>query len=233
MFTGKDIPAEKRWYVIGAHQAGASERQCARLSGLSKTAVHGIIKTFAETGSPLSNRQQLQGFPTNDKRKLSLEFGHDSIDMARRSSEDYEVVGISPEVFKRRKSSQVGDVGRIIHHTASKAHKPLADDDSSISEEMIYTKRAMSRPLTPPSDIETSKFDGQQSFSTEAKWSLADDRVLLEHVLTNELKQWTEVERKLQQKYTTAMCVDRWECLKTKILDTYAPLSACHSVTRM
>lgn len=47
------------------------------------------------------------------------------------------MVGISPEVFKRRKSSQVGDVGRIIHHTASKAHKPLADDDSSISEEMV------------------------------------------------------------------------------------------------
>jgi hypothetical protein len=61
MFTGKDIPAEKRWYVIGAHQAGASERQCARLSGLSKTAVHGIIKTFTETGSPLSSRQQQHG----------------------------------------------------------------------------------------------------------------------------------------------------------------------------
>lgn len=64
MFTGKDIPIEKRWYVVGAHQAGASERQCARLSGLSKTAVHGIIKSFTETGSPLSCRQQQSLHPS-------------------------------------------------------------------------------------------------------------------------------------------------------------------------
>jgi transposase len=64
MFTGKDIPIEKRWYVVGAHQAGASERQCARLSGLSKTAVHGIIKSFTETGSPLTCRQQQSLHPS-------------------------------------------------------------------------------------------------------------------------------------------------------------------------
>jgi hypothetical protein len=71
MFTGKDIPVDKRWYVIGAHQAGASERQCARLSGLSKTAVHGIIKAFTETGSPLSCRQQQTLHPSGKLVLLS------------------------------------------------------------------------------------------------------------------------------------------------------------------
>jgi hypothetical protein len=72
MFTGKDIPIEKRWYVVGAHQAGASERQCARLSGLSKTAVHGIIKSFTETGSPLSCRQQQSLHPSGKLLQVFL-----------------------------------------------------------------------------------------------------------------------------------------------------------------
>lgn len=40
------------WFVIGAHQAGATERQCAALSGLSKTVIHNIITNFKKMGSP-------------------------------------------------------------------------------------------------------------------------------------------------------------------------------------
>ncbi|KAI9289744.1 hypothetical protein BC943DRAFT_81420 [Umbelopsis sp. AD052] len=207
MFTGKDIPIEKRWYVVGAHQAGASERQCARLSGLSKTAVHGIIKSFTETGSPLSCRQQQNLHPS-----------------ARRSSEDYEVVGICAEVFKRRRGSHSREE-ELIHHTESKAHKPIGEDDGSISES-VYTERAMSRPLTPPSDAETPKPDEDTSayddtLSKDSKWSVDDDLILLEHVFKNHKAQWMIVERELQKKHTAALCSERWDCLKRKILDSY------------
>jgi hypothetical protein len=100
----------------------------------------------------------------------------------------------------------------------------------------MYTKRAMSRPLTPPSDIETSKLDGEsgsQTFSMGLKWSLADDRILLEHVLKHHKVKWTDVERELQKRHTADVCLERWECLKNKILDTYAPISACQTVNQM
>ncbi|KAG2173809.1 hypothetical protein INT43_005229 [Umbelopsis isabellina] len=221
MFTGKDIPAEKRWYVVGAYQAGASERQCARLSGLSKTAVHGIIKAFSETGSPLTNRQ-LGITNSNAKRKLSLEY--ESIDLARRSSADYEVVGFSPEVVKRRKSVQVGELAHIPQYTASNAHRPLPEEDS----QSIFSKRLMSRPLTPPSDTEKSDVDDKSS-ATATNWSLADDRALLENVLKRHQIHMEGLESKLRSKHSPTDCTERWGYLRDKILNTYAsPRAANH-----
>lgn len=48
------------------------------------------------------------------------------------------MIGISPEMFKRRKSSQIGEVDRILHPTASKAHRPLADEDMDESVCELY-----------------------------------------------------------------------------------------------
>jgi hypothetical protein len=53
----KSIPARdgaesKRWLIIGAHQAGATEKHIARISGLSKTAVRNIILNYQRTGTP-------------------------------------------------------------------------------------------------------------------------------------------------------------------------------------
>jgi hypothetical protein len=50
--TIKRISEKDCWFVIGAHQAGATERQCAALSGLSKTVIHNIITNFKKMGSP-------------------------------------------------------------------------------------------------------------------------------------------------------------------------------------
>jgi hypothetical protein len=50
--TVKRISEKDCWFVIGAHQAGATERQCAALSGLSKTVIHNIITNFKKMGSP-------------------------------------------------------------------------------------------------------------------------------------------------------------------------------------
>lgn len=48
----KKISEKDCWFVIGAHQAGATERQCSELSGLSKTITHNIITNFKRMGSP-------------------------------------------------------------------------------------------------------------------------------------------------------------------------------------
>ncbi|KAI8968914.1 hypothetical protein BDF20DRAFT_132655 [Mycotypha africana] len=46
------ISAKDCWFVIGAHLAGSSERECSQLSGLSKTITHNIIANFKKLGSP-------------------------------------------------------------------------------------------------------------------------------------------------------------------------------------
>lgn len=48
----KQISEKDCWFIIGAHQAGATERQCSDLSGLSKTITHNIITNFKKMGSP-------------------------------------------------------------------------------------------------------------------------------------------------------------------------------------
>lgn len=48
----RDTPEAKRWLIVGAYQAGASEKHVARISGLSKTAVRNIILNYQRTGTP-------------------------------------------------------------------------------------------------------------------------------------------------------------------------------------
>lgn len=48
----RDSPEAKRWLIVGAFQAGATEKHVARISGLSKTAVRNIILNYQRTGTP-------------------------------------------------------------------------------------------------------------------------------------------------------------------------------------
>ncbi|KAI8380917.1 uncharacterized protein BYT42DRAFT_564681 [Radiomyces spectabilis] len=50
-------PEAKRWLVIGAHRAGATEREASIMTGLSKSAVRRIIQNFQRTGSPTKPRR--------------------------------------------------------------------------------------------------------------------------------------------------------------------------------
>lgn len=47
----------KRWMIIGAHQAGATERKIARISGLSTTAVRHILLNYQQNGTPSIPKQ--------------------------------------------------------------------------------------------------------------------------------------------------------------------------------
>jgi hypothetical protein len=67
--TSKNASDAKRWLIIGAHQAGASEKRVARISGLSKTAVRHIILNYQRTGDPcLPKREPKKGIV--DKKAL-------------------------------------------------------------------------------------------------------------------------------------------------------------------
>ncbi|KAI8334666.1 hypothetical protein BC941DRAFT_431826 [Chlamydoabsidia padenii] len=68
--TSKDASDAKRWLIIGAHQAGASEKRVARISGLSKTAVRHIILNYQRTGDPCLPKRE----PKKVKEKLLVEY---------------------------------------------------------------------------------------------------------------------------------------------------------------
>lgn len=47
-----DSAEAKRWLIVGAHKAGASEKHVAKISGLSTTAVRNILLNYKRTGTP-------------------------------------------------------------------------------------------------------------------------------------------------------------------------------------
>ncbi|KAI7902161.1 uncharacterized protein BX663DRAFT_422566, partial [Cokeromyces recurvatus] len=60
----------KRWLIIGAYEAGATEKHIARISGLSKTAVRNIILNYKRTGIPCLPKR----IPNKIKQKLIVEY---------------------------------------------------------------------------------------------------------------------------------------------------------------
>ncbi|KAI7884734.1 uncharacterized protein EV154DRAFT_522076 [Mucor mucedo] len=66
----RDSPEAKRWLIVGAYQAGATEKHVARISGLSKTAVRNIILNYQRTGTPCMPKK----IPNKIKQKLIVEY---------------------------------------------------------------------------------------------------------------------------------------------------------------
>lgn len=50
--TSRDERDAKRWLIIGAYQAGANEKQIARMCGINQQSVRRTILNFKKTGSP-------------------------------------------------------------------------------------------------------------------------------------------------------------------------------------
>jgi hypothetical protein len=70
----KDISEADCWFVIGAYQAGATEKECSDLSGLSRSSAHSIISNFKKLGSPHASALSMNTLLTQS-RKLDLQDG--------------------------------------------------------------------------------------------------------------------------------------------------------------
>lgn len=68
----KQVSEEECWFIIGAHQAGASERYCSELSGLSKTITHNIIQNFKKLGSPHASNLSMNTLLNKQNKKSKL-----------------------------------------------------------------------------------------------------------------------------------------------------------------
>jgi transposase len=78
----KDPQEAKRWLIVGAHKAGASEKKMVKLSGLSKPVIRQILLNFKKTGKPSLPPKQ-----RSIKNKLIVEYDENG-DMIDDSDDD-------------------------------------------------------------------------------------------------------------------------------------------------
>ncbi|KAL0089522.1 hypothetical protein J3Q64DRAFT_1729048 [Phycomyces blakesleeanus] len=105
-------PSEaKRWLIVGAYQAGAPEKQVARIAGLSRTAVRHIILNYQRTGSPSIPKK----LSSKVKLKPVVEYDEDGnlID----SDEEEEV---EKEQAQRKKNAPIKKSPKILNNITAK-----------------------------------------------------------------------------------------------------------------
>ncbi|GAN06700.1 hypothetical protein MAM1_0133d06188 [Mucor ambiguus] len=68
--TARDTAEAKRWLIVGAYQAGATEKHVARIAGLSRTAVRNIMLNYKNTGKPCIPKK----IPNKVRQKLIVEY---------------------------------------------------------------------------------------------------------------------------------------------------------------
>ncbi|KAI7906973.1 uncharacterized protein BX663DRAFT_494387 [Cokeromyces recurvatus] len=230
----------KRWLIIGAYQAGASNRRIAKMCGISQQSVRRIILNFKRTGSP-----SIPKSPTKrEKSKLIIEYDEhgniiDSEDEEQK--DDSEVISSLKEKIRARRPSAKD----LITYVLNKAQKM----EQKEQREKIIPCNDNWRPPTPPRDISLQRnsiqLDPFESSSTRTStfspplsepskspkhkddmiikgfeaWTIEDDRILLTHVLTRLSKcRWKEAEAKLKGRHSAELCEKRWELLRNLLI---------------
>ncbi|KAI9469010.1 MAG: hypothetical protein EXX96DRAFT_654629 [Benjaminiella poitrasii] len=238
------VSEEDCWFVIGAHQAGASERQCAELSGLSKTIIHNILANFKKMGSPhasnLSVSTLLENGSNTKKRKMS---NTSEKNMPRKrgrprkpAEPPFFTEFIVRDVLYEARKDQIPLCERTSSsvYPLNRLDTPPNDDDNENSLSANNNKRRNSNsiedanltlPLTPRSFIALEEEDKNEDDKKREKreedvWTMENDKELLKHVLELPMKyvKWKELESKFGGRHLARMCSERWEYIKKQIL---------------
>ncbi|KAI9481335.1 MAG: hypothetical protein EXX96DRAFT_566281 [Benjaminiella poitrasii] len=192
-----DSAEAKRWLIIGAYEAGASEKHIARISGLSKTAVRNIVLNYKCTGIPCLPKR----IPNKIRQKLIVEYDENGEIIITDDEENEDAKksdeSIKPVLTTKKSIDYAMDQMRI-------------SDISSNDEASLRRRRR--RRMPPP-----SKHD--QNIRGYEIWTHEDDMILLNHVLHHlHVGGWTELEVKFSGRHSARLCYDRWKYLKSLLL---------------
>ncbi|KAI8354129.1 hypothetical protein EDC96DRAFT_516936 [Choanephora cucurbitarum] len=217
----KNISDKDCWFVIGAHQAGASERQCAELSGLSRGAIHNILMNFRKLGSPHANQLSLDNLIDPHKRKQQSHTKDKSFPRKRGrppkpKEAPFFTEAIVQETLAEARGSQI--MNERVHkkpriHPAERLDTPPASDEDSQS---LSSPERNILPTTPRSNTDESEDELKQA----EDWTVEDDKALLMHVLNLPSKhvKWKEAELLFNNRHLSIICADRWEFIKQHLL---------------
>ncbi|CAO3592730.1 unnamed protein product [Absidia cylindrospora] len=98
-------PDAIRWFIVGAHQAGASHNEIASLTNFSRQTVWHVINSFKRTGMPNGRRRKR----TDTKKPLSYydarsELQQDSSDSCSDDQHDFQMVILTWTWISRKKN---------------------------------------------------------------------------------------------------------------------------------
>ncbi|KAI8077600.1 hypothetical protein BDF21DRAFT_421370 [Thamnidium elegans] len=230
--TFKQISEQDCWFVIGAHQAGATERQCSELSGLSKTVTHNIIHNFKKLGSPHASKLSVVALlnntqPTNKRKNdeiskneptkprkrgrprkpLEAPFFTEAIvrNALLEARMDQKSTTYSPNLYPLDRLNTPPSDGEQ-HHTQKRQRR----GSSIITEDL---------PPTPHSIVAMDDTSDEETETTN-EWQVEDDEQLLAHVLGVPLNnfKWKKVETQFGDRHMAKMCSERWEFLKKQLI---------------
>ncbi|KAG0169154.1 hypothetical protein DFQ28_003177 [Apophysomyces sp. BC1034] len=196
--TKQQISESDCWLVIGAHQAGATERQCAELSGLPKTTAHNIIRNFKKLGSPHVSTLNASAIMTPGPQKRKAPTTVSSQPRKRgRPRKEPTVESVTEPLARRVLKSRC----ELHESTKSKSDTPC-----EISNIPLHDMPPTPKSLDSDDDIEED-------------WTLTDDQMLMNHVFElPPLVKWKEIETLLGTRHMAKMCCERWEFLRKRLL---------------
>ncbi|KAK4509521.1 uncharacterized protein ATC70_007873 [Mucor velutinosus] len=109
--TVRDTAEAKRWLIVGAYQAGATEKHVARIAGLSRTAVRNIILNYKKTGTPCIPKK----IPNKVRQKLIVEYDengelidsdNEQEEAAPTAKKDIQMIGIEERYHEPQQPQQ-------------------------------------------------------------------------------------------------------------------------------
>ncbi|KAI7904588.1 uncharacterized protein BX663DRAFT_502891 [Cokeromyces recurvatus] len=233
----RQVSEKDCWFVIGAHQAGASERQCSELSGLSKTVTHNILANFKKMGSPHASNLSVSALLDNNNKKRKMSNISEKSTSRKRGRPRkpaeppfFTEFIVRDVLYEARKNQTIS----CQHNNSSNYRLDTPpNDDEEFNENLlsannkIIKKRRSSEdnantalPLTPRSFTTLDDEEEKNDLDEEKIWTIEDDKELLEHVLELPMKyvKWKELETKFDDRHLAKMCYERWEYIKKQML---------------
>ncbi|KAI8643495.1 hypothetical protein BD408DRAFT_414667 [Parasitella parasitica] len=232
--TNQDGRDAKRWLIIGAYQAGANEKQIARMCGINQPSVRRTILNFKKTGSPNVPR----GLTPKERSKPFLEYdGEGNLIDSDDDNTDIVSSSTSQSSLKKKIRARKPSAKDLIAYVLSKAQQPKNDlfvkheeqdkwrpptppRDLNCSDKQIKATNDTRSILSPPASESSSSPKPKHEFIRGYEtWTMDDDKILMAHVLTRLSGcRWKEAEAKLRGKHSADVCEKRWEVLRSLLI---------------
>ncbi|KAL9539557.1 hypothetical protein MBANPS3_010194 [Mucor bainieri] len=233
----RDERDAKRWLIIGAYQAGATEKQIGRMCGINSQSVRHTILNFKKTGSPSLPRGLTQkGLNSNacvqqrianrlvinesEKSKPFLEYDEEGnlIDSDEEEEETTDVAAASTSTdsaLKKKIRARRPSAKDLIAYVLSKAQQPEKD---------VFVKREEQekwRPPTPPRDSNCNDKQIKAANETRSIPSPVSDPSISpkqEHEFIRGYETWTMDDDKILMAHVlTRLSGCRWQEAEAKL----------------
>ncbi|KAI9486391.1 MAG: hypothetical protein EXX96DRAFT_473398 [Benjaminiella poitrasii] len=220
----------KRWLVIGAYQAGATNKRIAKICGINQQSVRRIILNFKRTGSPNvprgpTKREYDEDGNIVDSEEEEAEEAEEDTKARRPSAKDLITYVLNKAQKVEHKQEEQQQQQQQQQFIADKwrpptpprdplTHASSSDKDSHCQTTPVTRTSSFSPPLSDPSS--SPKQDSIRGFEA---WTLEDDKILMAHVLTRLSGcRWKEAAAKLRGRHSAELCEKRWETLKDLLI---------------